>query len=280
MGILGCHVSIQGGVEHAPERGYELGCEAIQIFTRNQRRWKSKPLESEQITGFKEALQNYKIQAVLTHSIYLINLASPDKALRKRSENAFLNEMDRCDKLGIPYLVFHPGSSKEKPKKQGIKQLASKLIRILSQRKTSKVILLVENTAGPGSILGSTFEELAEIYDLVNQPHRLQFCFDTAHAFAAGYKLHNKSKFDEVLDDFDSQIGLEQLKAFHLNDSAVDCGSHLDRHAHIGHGNIDKDIFRSLVNDPRFSLHPMVLETPGGDEWFRKNLELLFSFRQ
>jgi len=172
-------------------------------------------LAPEQIDGFKAALQKFHIQAVMTHSIYLINLASPDAALRKKSEAAFLDEVDRCEALGIPYLVFHPGSCREAPKQTGIKTLVESLQHVLTARPTGHVALLIENTAGAGSILGSRFEEIAEIRDRVAEPTRVKICFDTAHAFAAGYDLRTADVFAETLDQFNSQIGLEHLKAFH-----------------------------------------------------------------
>jgi len=272
-------VSVQGGVSNAPERGAGIGCEAIQIFTRNQRQWASKPLAPEQIEGFKGGLQRFRIQAVMTHSIYLINLASPDVTLRKKSEGAFLDEVDRCEALGIPYLVFHPGSCREAPKKTGINMLAESLQHVLTARPTGHVALLIENTAGAGSILGSRFEEIAEIRDRVGAPARVKVCFDTAHAFAAGYDLRTPNAFAETLDQFNSQVGLEHLKAFHINDSYSALGSNWDRHENIGKGRIGREAFRYLVNDRRFERHPMALETPGGEQAFRRNLRLLLSFR-
>jgi deoxyribonuclease-4 len=272
-------VSVQGGVSNAPERGAGIGCEAIQIFTRNQRQWASKPLAPEQIEGFKGGLQRFHIQAVMTHSIYLINLASPDVALRKKSEAAFLDEVDRCEALGIPYLVFHPGSCREEPKKTGINMLVEGLQHVLTARPTGHVALLIENTAGAGSILGSRFEEIGEIRDRVGTPARVKVCFDTAHAFAAGYDLRTPNAFAEMLDQFNSQVGLEHLKAFHINDSYSALGSNWDRHENIGKGRIGREAFRYLVNDRRFERHPMTLETPGGEQAFRRNLRLLLSFR-
>lgn len=280
MGLLGCHVSIEGGVQNAPERGHKLRCEAIQIFTRNQRRWESKPLSQEAIDGFKAGIKQYQIKAVMTHSIYLINLASPDRNLRRRSEGAFLDEMDRCEQLSIPFLVFHPGSFRESSKKRGMTRLVNSLQKVLNKRPDHQVILLLENTAGAGSIMGSSFEQLGEIRDRVNMPSRLQVCLDTAHAFAAGYDLRTPEAFEETFEIFDNLIGLNALKAFHLNDSKVELGSHVDRHENIGYGHIGEMAFRLLVNDPRFSNHPMTLETPGGDEWFSRNLERLYNYRK
>ena len=280
MGLLGCHVSIAGGVQNAPINGYKLGCEAIQIFTRNPNRWKSKALTEEQIQGFKAGIKKYNIQVAMTHSIYLINLASGDRSLRKRSERAFLNEMDRSEALGIPFLVFHPGSFRESTEKKGIRRLVSSLQRLLNQRSEQSLVLLIENTVGSGSLLGGKFEQIAEIREQIGMPKRVKVCFDTSHAFAAGYDLRTPEGFDEVMDQFDTTIGLEQLQAFHLNDSLTELGSRRDRHENIGYGQIGSATFERLINDRRFQLHPMTLETPGGDEWFQKNLQLLFKLRR
>lgn len=280
MGLLGCHVSIAGGVQNAPINGYNLGCEAIQIFTRNPNQWKSKALTEEQIQGFKAGIQKYNIQVAMTHSIYLINLASGNRSLRKRSERAFLNEMDRSEALGIPFLVFHPGSFRESTEKKGIGRLVSSLQRLLDQRSEQSLVLLIENTVGAGSLLGGNFEQIAEIREQIGMPNRVKVCFDTSHAFAAGYDLRTPEGFDEVMDQFDATIGLEQLQAFHLNDSLTELGSRRDRHENIGYGQIGTAPFERLVNDRRFQFHPMTLETPGGDEWFQKNLQLLFKLRR
>ena len=273
-------MSISGGVEKAPGRGASLGCEAIQIFTRNQRRWVSKPIAEEQASAFQEEMRRHHIQAVMAHSIYLINLASPDPSLRSRSEEAFLDEMDRCELLGVPYLVFHPGSHRGSSRQTGIGAVADSLTRLLEARPDHRVVLLLETTAGAGDTLGGRFEDLAEIRDRVGVPGRLEVCFDTAHVFQAGYDLRTPEALAETLDLFDNQVGLSHLKAFHLNDSRTELGSHRDLHEHIGQGHIGLECFRVLVNDRRFARHPMALETPGGEEGFRRNLQLLYSLRR
>jgi deoxyribonuclease-4 len=279
MGLLGCHVSVSKGVQHAPLRGYELGCEAIQIFTRNPSRWKCRPLTDENISGWNAGIKAYKIQAVMTHAIYLINMASVDRTIRRRSETAFLNEMDRCEALSIPYLVFHPGSYRDSTERQGIRRLVSSIERLLNKRPDQKVQLLIENTAGSGSLLGNRFEQIAEIRDQIGFPKRVRVCFDTSHAFAAGYDLSTQEGYYEVMDEFKSKIGLTHLKGFHLNDSKAELGSHRDRHENIGEGFIGKEVFAEIITDSRFKRHPMTLETPGGDEEFRKNLQILYRLR-
>ncbi len=280
MGLLGCHVSVEGGVQNAPQRGYDLGCEVIQIFTRNQRQWRCKVLTEEQIIEFKVGVKEFNIRSVMTHSIYLINLASANRNLRYRSERAFLDEMDRCEALGIPFLVFHPGSFRESTERRGLRRLVNSLQKLLIKRPTQAVQLLLENTSGAGFQLGSQFEQIAEIREMVDFPDRMKVCFDTSHAFAAGYDLGTPSGFQETMDKFDAIIGLEHLKAFHLNDSKTEQGSHRDRHENIGHGLMGRPVFQEIVSDPRFRLHPMTLETPGGEEWFRTNLQLLYSLRK
>jgi deoxyribonuclease-4 len=272
-------VSIAGGIQNAPQRGHNLGCESIQIFTRNPNQWKCKPLSKTAIEEFQTAMTKYEIQAVMTHSIYLINLASVDRSLRRRSEKAFLDEMDRCEALGIPYLVFHPGSYRGSTEQKGVRRLILSMQRLLQKRPDHSVKLCIENTAGAGSLLGGNFEQIAEIRERMGYPNRVKVCFDTSHAFAAGYDLRGLEGLGEVLDQFDSMIGLEHLIGFHLNDSKVPLGSHKDRHENIGHGHIGIEPFKQLVNDPRFLEHPMTLETPGGEEWFRTNLQLLFRLR-
>jgi deoxyribonuclease-4 len=278
MGLLGCHV--MGGVKNAPVHAHELGCEAIQIFTRGPSRWNCKPLAEKIIKKFHHEIKQYNIQTVMSHSIYLINLASGDRRIRSLSEKAFLDEMDRCELLGIPYLVFHPGSYRASTERKGMRRLVNSLQRLLNKRPQHKVKLLIENTAGGGSLFGATFQQIAEIRDRVGISTRVKVCFDTSHAFAAGYDLRTPNGYEEVMDQFNATVGIEHLKAFHLNDSLRELGSRRDRHANIGYGQIGTATFERLVNDRRFLSHPMTLETPGGDEWFQKNLKLLFQLRQ
>ena len=278
MGLLGCHVS--GAVDHSPQGGHELGCEIIQLFTRNPSQWISIPLTEEKITRFREQITIYGFQEVMVHGIYIMNLASASKTLRKRSETAFLEEMDRCEALGVPYLIFHPGSYRETTEIQGFQNIVQSLQRLLDKRPDQQVKLLIENTAGGGSLLGGRFEQIATIRNQLEPSDRIKVCLDTAHAYAAGYELHTPEGLGEVLDQFHATIGLKHLLAFHLNDTPAELGSHRDRHENLGHGQISVDTFAALVNDSRFRNHPMGLETPGGDEWFRKNLQILFELRK
>ncbi|RLF70006.1 MAG: deoxyribonuclease IV [Thermoplasmata archaeon] len=275
MGLLGAHVSTQGGVQNAPERGASLQCDAIAIFTKNQRQWRAKPLKEEEIEGFKENMKRFGIEIALSHDSYLINLGSPKEEIYRKSVEAFVDEIVRADQLDLPYLVFHPGSHLGEGEEWGLKKIAEGIEESLSRAPESRVMLLLETTAGQGTNLGYTFEQLAAIMDMVGDRERLGVCFDTCHAFAAGYDIRTPEAYGETFNRFEEVIGLRNLKAFHLNDSKFPLGSKKDRHEHIGEGEIGIEAFRLLVNDRRFEEHPMILETPGGDVWYSANLKVL-----
>jgi len=277
MGILGAHVSISGGVEKSVERGVLLGCESIQIFSKNQRQWKSPPLSEKSIKCFIEKVIASSIREVVIHDSYLINLASPDSASLKKSREAFYDEMVRADQLKIRYLVFHPGSHMKTSESEGIRRIVESLNWVLSKQPTGQVLLLIENTAGQGDHLGYRFEQLAEMLQGIENRKRMGICFDTAHAFGAGYDIRTQETYKETFHQFEKIIGMENLKAFHLNDSKVEFGSRVDRHDHIGEGKIGLEGFRFLVNDNRFKEVPMILETPGDEDRYVKNLETLRS---
>jgi len=276
MGFLGAHVSISGGVYKAPERGEKLGCESIQIFSKNQMQWKAKPITPEDSQKFKEELKKTHIKEVVIHDSYLINLGSPDEEKLKMSRDAFLDEMIRAEILGVKYLVFHPGSHMGKGEELGLKLIAESLNILIDKAKEApNVLLLLETTAGQGSNLGYKFEHLKFIMDQVEKKERLGVCFDTAHAFEAGYDISTEEGYERTFNEFDNVIGLEKLKVFHLNDSRTPLGSHVDRHEHIGKGMIGLTAFELLVNDERFKNHPMILETPGGEKYYEYNLKVL-----
>ena len=276
MGLLGAHVSISGGVYKAPERGEKLGCESIQIFSKNQMQWKAKPLTPEDSQKFKEELRKARIKEVVIHDSYLINLGSPDGEKLQMSRDAFLDEMIRTEILGVKYLVFHPGSHMGKGEEIGLKLIAESLnILIDKAKEASNVMLLLETTAGQGSNLGYKFEHLKFIMDQVEKKERLGVCFDTAHAFEAGYDISTEEGYERTFKEFDNIIGLEKLKVFHLNDSKTPLGSHIDRHENIGEGMVGLKAFELLVNDERFKNHPMILETPGGEKYYEYNLKVL-----
>jgi len=276
LGLLGAHVSIAGGIEKAITRGEALGCESIQIFSKNQQQWHTAPIPQTSVDAFLERLQKSPIQSVVVHNAYLINMAHPNAEEQKRSREAFLDEITRADQLNAAYLVFHPGSHLQTDINQGIQRIADSLNWALDQ-KPSSVKLLLETTSGQGSHIGSLFEELAEVIALVHQKDHMGICFDTAHSFAAGYEM-NDEKYHATFNLLDDIIGFEYLKVFHLNDSKKELGSKVDRHENIGKGKLGAEPFRLLVNDSRFSKHPMILETPGGDACFKRNLKLLRSF--
>lgn len=280
MALLGAHVSIQGGVSESISRGEALGCEAIQIFTRNQRQWEAPPLKREQAESFRKRFRDSDIQCVVSHGSYLMNLASPEAEQLERSYSVLLDEIDRAEQLGISYFVFHPGSHKGAGEAAGIDILSECLIRALGETKSSQLMLLIENTAGAANTLGGRFEQLQEVLERVNQPDRLGVCFDTAHAFGAGYELSAPKKIERTFAKLDSMIGHETIHVFHLNDSKVAWASHKDRHEHIGDGKIGIDVFKTLVNSKSFQERPMILETPGDADDYRKNLELLKQLRK
>ncbi|MFB0545209.1 MAG: deoxyribonuclease IV [Asgard group archaeon] len=273
--LLGAHVSIAGGFDKAVIRGENIGCDSIQIFTKSQRQWSAKKIDESQVKLFKKALSRSRIKAVVVHTAYLINLASPKKDTLEKSQKAFLEEMDRVETLGIPYLVHHPGAHLDVGEKKGIELIAEGLNISLSARRGYKVMPLLETTAGQGTNLGYKFEELVAIRDLLEEKDRVGVCLDTSHIFAAGYDIRTKDAYEKTMETFDEIIGLSLLKAVHLNDSKTDLGKRVDRHEHIGKGKIGLEAFSFLVNDERLKSIPGCLETPGSEEDFKKNLQTL-----
>lgn len=259
---LGAHTSIAGGVDRAVLRGQQIGCETIQLFTKNTHRWAASPLKDETIENWYRNLQETGIAPVVAHDSYLINLASPDDALWQKSLDAFVIEMARCEVLSIPYLVMHPGSHTGSGEKAGLRRIATALDRALGRVPGARVTVLLETTAGQGTNLGYRFEHLARIMELAAVGDRLGVCFDTCHVLAAGYEIRTPEGYAETFRQFDQMIGLERLEVFHVNDSKHDLGSRVDRHEHIGRGYIGLEGFRLLMNDARFYRHPLLLETP------------------
>ncbi|MFH1362228.1 MAG: deoxyribonuclease IV [bacterium] len=260
MRLLGAHMSIAGGVDQAIDRGEELGCTAIQIFVKNNNQWQGRPLNPPEIKNFIRRREETGI-FVFAHAGYLINLATNDPANHKKSMDSMLDELERCEKLKIPFLVVHPGSHLKQGEEIGLKKIIESINSLLKSTKDYKVKIALETTAGQGSNLGYKFEHLAQIIEGVAKKERLGVCFDTCHSFAAGYPI-NKETFSE----FGMVIGIDKLLAFHFNDCKEDLGSKKDRHEHIGQGKIGKEGFRIILNDPRFKDVPMVLETPNDQE--------------
>ncbi len=279
MPLLGAHMSVAGGVSKALERGQSIGCDTIQIFTRNNNRWASKPIPPEEIERFHEQVKSTGIWPVFSHAAYLINLASPKEDLWEKSIEAFIDELVRAEKLNLLGVVLHPGSHMGEGEEVGIARIAAALDRCHEATEGFKTLTLLEVTAGTGDHLGYRFEQLAEIRARVKHPERVAFCFDTCHAFAAGYDFRTREGYEAVMEEFDRVLGLERLKAFHFNDSKHPLGSRKDRHEHIGHGHIGLDGFRWIVNDPRFQQVPMVLETPKSKDMHEdvENLRVLRS---
>ncbi|MFX1532289.1 MAG: deoxyribonuclease IV [Promethearchaeota archaeon] len=266
-------MSVSGGKFKAFESGLELGCETIQVFVRNVRGWSSGPLKQEEIEDFqkkKNELKN-KIWPVISHNSYLINLASTDKEILEKSYNAMYDELIKVDQLGIEYENMHPGvipisDKKEITKNKALNEIAVQLNKLIDATKDSKVIILLETTAGQGKGLGNKFHHFKTIIDKINNKNRIGVCFDTAHSFAAGYDFTTKSKYNKMWDEFDDTIGLAYLYAFHINDTDKECGSRVDRHTHIGQGKIGKEAFGFFINDDRFKDIPGILETPKGKD--------------
>ncbi len=280
MPFLGAHMSVEGGLHKAFERISLVKGESLQIFSKNQRQWHVPPLNTAEIKLFKEAWEHWGKGPVAVHDSYLINLANPDTKKSNRAVVALAEEINRAGLLSIPYLVMHPGSHVGAGIEQGLKQLTENLDRAFEKAtEATAVIVLLETTAGQGTGLGSSFEELAYIISHSKYSERLGVCFDTCHTFAAGYDISTKKGYSKTFSDFESIIGLDRLKFFHLNDSKKELGSRVDRHEHIGKGKIGLAGFRLLLNDPRFAAHPMVLETPKEKDLKEdvENLKLLWS---
>ena len=264
--LLGAHVSIAGGVAEAPARGARIGCDSIQIFTKSSRQWAAKPYTKEEVEAFRRNRREYGIATVIAHDCYLVNLGAPDGALRKKSIVGFIDELERCEMLGVPYLVAHPGSHVGSGEETGIKTIAASIDEAHASCGGFRTRVALEITAGQGSNLGCTFAQMGRIFDAVKESERLALCFDTEHAFAAGYDIRTAEGYERTLAELDEKIGIERIAAFHLKDSVKPFNSRVDRHEHIGKGYIGIEPFARLVNDPRFAGIAMCLETEPGDE--------------
>jgi deoxyribonuclease-4 len=272
-------MSIAGGVGNAFLEGKKVACDAIQIFTKSSRQWASKPYTKEEVDHFHLQRKETGIASVVAHDSYLLNLASADTAMRRRSIAAFIDELERCETLGVANLIAHPGAHVGAGELEGIRTIAKSLDEVHKACPGYKVKVTLEITAGQGSCLGYRFEQIARMIDAVKQSDRLRVCFDTEHAFAAGYDIRTREGYDRTFSEFDEVIGIELLAAFHLNDSKKDLNSRVDRHEHIGKGFIGLEAFRMLLNDRRFWGLPMCLETHKGPDLKedRENLAVLRS---
>jgi deoxyribonuclease-4 len=264
---LGSHVSASGGVDKAIGRAIALEMTSFQIFTKNANQWNAKPLDPVVIERFREGIaSNPQITSVVAHDSYLINLASPDDAAWEKSIGALQIELERCDQLGIPYLVSHPGAHMGTGVDVGTARVAQAINIIHDRLPNGSCSLTIETTAGQGSTLGRTFDEIAQIIDGVDDKQRVSVCFDTCHVFAAGYDIRTELAYQQTMTSFDEIIGLDRLRVFHLNDSVKDFGSFRDRHAHIGEGTIGRDGFQFLLRGERLQGRPGILETPKDDD--------------
>ena len=257
--LLGAHVSISGGLKNSIARAESIGCNVMQIFSKSNRQWAAKPIEEYEANLFKEALKKSNIEFAVVHASYLINASASMGDIYNKSMSSLIEELQRCQQLNIPYLVLHPGSNANCA--EGQKNIAANINQVFEKVPGNSMILL-ENMAGMGNCIGKTFEQLARIIDSIRDKNRIGICFDTCHAFAGGYNFNTSDSYENMWKLFDNTIGLNFLKAMHINDSKSDCGSQIDRHAHIGQGKIDINGFQMLFNDSRFFGIPKILETP------------------
>ena len=277
--LLGAHTSASGGVASAIDLADKLGFTAMQIFSKNNNRWSAKPFSEKEIYDFKTKLSASGIRFTVVHDSYLINLCASSSEILEKSRTAYIDELNRCEQLGIPYLNFHPGAHGGAGEKEGIKLIAESLNIAHEKTKGFKVSSMIEVTAGQGTALGYSFEQVREMIDLVDEKERVSVCIDTAHVFAAGYDIKSPEGYQKTIKEFDDIVGLDLLKCFHMNDSKKALGSRVDRHEHIGKGFIGKEGFRNIMNDKRLEHIPKILETPKGKEQLEdvENIKTLLS---
>jgi len=280
MKYVGAHVSAAGGVENAPENAHKIGAKAFALFTKNQKQWFAKPLTQDNIDKFKAKCTEYGYppELILPHDSYLINLGNPVPENLEKSRKAFLDEMQRCEQLGLKLLNFHPGAHlKKMSESQCLETIAESINMVLE--KTSGVTAVIENTAGQGSNVGYKFEHLAAIIEMVDDKSRVGVCLDTCHTYTAGYDIKSATGYKATFEEFDSLIGFQYLKGMHLNDSKKELGSRVDRHDSIGKGLMGIEVFRRIMNDPRFDNIPLILETPDASLW-EEEIKLLYSLQE
>jgi deoxyribonuclease IV len=277
MKLVGAHISASGGVENAPLNASQIGAKAFAFFTKNQRQWNASPITEAQAEAFKEncARLGFPPEAVLPHDTYLINMGSPDPEIRKKSELAFLDELKRCEMLGLKMLNFHPGSHRgEMPDDECLSLISASVNKVLEE--TKGVAAVIENTAGQGGCVGRSFEQIAIIIDKIEDKSRAGVCLDTCHLFASGYDMRTKESYEKTMTAFERTVGLNYLMALHLNDAKSLLGSLVDRHQSLGQGNMGIETFRLIMKDQRLENIPMILETPDPNLW-KKEIKLLYS---
>lgn len=272
-------MSIAGGLHLALERGRAVGCSVVQLFVKNQVQWTARPLTEEEVRLFKKVQRATGINPVFAHATYLINLAAPVETEWKRAVDAFGDELERAERLGLRFVVIHPGSHKGSGLDAGISRIVRALDELVTRTRAYRVKIVLENTAGAGNTIGARFEELQAILERVMEPARFGICLDTCHLFAAGYDIRRPDGYARTMETCQKTVGTRSVVAFHLNDAKAPLGSGLDRHEHIGKGHIGLAGFRLLLNDRRFSRAPMVMETPKEDDWDVKNLRTLRRLR-
>lgn len=266
MPLIGAHMSIAGGYYKAVEAAAEVDMNVVQLFCKNNNQWRAKDITDKDVALFQDAMAKHNVGAPLCHASYLINLASPKQELWEKSVEGLRIEMLRCEQLGIPNLVFHPGAHMEATLEEGIERIVKAIDELHQLLPDCPVTLLLETTAGQGSSIGHKFEHLQSILEGVQDGQRVAVCLDTCHIFAAGYPISDEKDFKATFKDFEKLIGFDKLRGIHLNDSKKDLGSRVDRHDHIGEGKIGVEAFRHMLNDRRFKKIPMYLETPKGEE--------------
>lgn len=273
--IIGGHMSIGEGFSKVPERASAIGLNSAQVFTKNQRQWISRPLDENDVKLYLENMSRYGIVITVAHASYLVNLAAPDEEKWEKSIKSMIHEMERCSKLHIPYLIFHPGAHMGKGEEYGLRRIVDAIDRIIDESDVNDVNITLETTAGQGSNLGYRFEHLEYIIENVSDAEKVNVCLDTCHIFAAGYELRSEKGYNTTMNEFQEKIGFDKLVAVHLNDSEKALGSRVDRHAQIGMGYIGKQGFRNILSDRRFKKIPLILETPGGEELYPQDLKVL-----
>lgn len=281
MALLGAHVSAAGGMPRTVERGTRLGCEALQVFVKSPSQWRGRLLPDDEVETFRRDLAASPIGPVVSHATYLINLASPEADKAARSRDTLGDELDRCERLGISGLVLHPGAHMGEGDEAALEAIAAGLDTVLAERSDYQVRVLLENTAGQGTLVGHRLQHLATIRSGSAHPQRIGICLDTCHAFAAGYPLHEPSGYQEFWAEVWSLFSPDDLGCLHLNDSKTPLASNRDRHANIGEGHLGREPFERLVNDPDLARIPMLLETPMGDDdlGHQRDLDLLKAMR-
>ena len=280
MKYIGAHVSAAGGVENAPINAKNIGANAFALFTKNQKQWIAPPLSEKSIELFKQRVEEFGFlpENILPHDSYIINLGSPDPEGLEKSRDSFVIEMHRCEQLGLKKLNFHPGAHLKRISEEDCISVIATSINIALE-KTNGVTAVIENTAGQGSALGHTFEQIAQIIELVEDKSRVGVCLDTAHMLAAGYEIRTKESFDETFRKFDEIIGFRYLQGLHINDSKKELATRVDRHDSLGKGVMGMDTFSFIMNDSRFDYIPLILETPDDSLW-AEEIKLLWSLKR